>query len=142
MAKAVKLPKNREFQFTSGGGGGASGKYPWDEWFNGSLLLLERSDADDEGNVTGEKRDYEVHTNAMPPKIKTAARRRYKIVQISRKDADGNKLNEAVIIRARDMTDEERLAEDVLRAEEKADRKADDNGVPATLPVAPLNQVV
>ena len=143
MAKQVKLTKNREFQFKSASAG-AGGKYPWDEWFDGTLLLLERSDVDENDDLTpgGTKRDYEVDTNAMPPKIKTAARRRYKVVQISRRDADGNQLGEAVIIRARDMTADERVAEDILRAEEKAERKAkaDDNG--ATGEVAPLSQVV
>ncbi len=126
MAHQVKLKKGQEFTFTSGGGGQAS-KYPWDEWFSGNLLLIERSTGteDEKGTITTvtEKRDYEVATDAMPAKLKTAARRRYKVVQISRKDADGNKLGNGLIIKARDMTAEERQAEDILRAEEKAARK-------------------
>ncbi len=73
------------------------------------------------------KRDYEVQTDAMPAKLKTAGRRRYKVVQISRLDADGHKLQGALIIKARDMTAEERQAEGLLRAEEKtafAEKKA------------------
>ena len=40
------------------------------------------------------------------------------------KDADGNRLKNALIIRARDMTDAERIEEDTLRAEEKEAAKA------------------
>lgn len=131
MPKTVKLRKGEEFNFAPARAGG--GKYDWDSWFSGELLMLERSDVDAEGNVTGEKRDYEVPTDSMPPKIKTAARRRYKKVSISRYDANRNPLGEAVIIQARDMTPEERQAEDILRAEEKAALKekkqqADSNG--------------
>ena len=137
MAKPVKLKKGQEFVFTRATGG-ASSRYPWDEWFNGELLLLERSDVttDADGNITlapgGTRRDFEVERDAMPGKLKNAARRRYKVVQISKRDADGQPLeHEGLIIRARDMTPEERAAEDELRAEEKlanderrAERKA------------------
>lgn len=126
MAKVVKLPKGKEINFSSSGG--ATGKYPWDEWFkvdedgHGSLLMLEQ----DEGDT---KKDFDVEVDAMPAKIKTAARRRYKVVQISRRDADGKKLENALIIKARNMTADERAAEDILRAEEKeaarAKREAD-----------------
>jgi hypothetical protein len=126
MPKAIKLGKNKEFNFATSAA--AVSKYPWDDWFNGQLLLLEQSEGtkDDKGTVTAitEKKDYEVATDAMPAKLKTAARRRYKVVQISRKDADGNRLQDSLIIRARDMTDEERQAEDLLRAEEKAELAA------------------
>jgi hypothetical protein len=47
-------------------------------------------------------------------------RLRYKVVQISRLDADGHRLDNALIIKARDMTAVERVAEDLKRAEEKA----------------------
>lgn len=131
MATKVKLAKGREFHFAPAKAFGGEAKYPWDEWFNGDLLLLERSEGpeNDKGTVLeGQetvKRDYNVPRDAMPPKIKTAARRRYKVVQISRVDADGKKLpNGGLIIRARDMTADERVAEDVLRAEEKAATKA------------------
>lgn len=119
MARVVKLPKNKEFSFTSG----SVGKYPWDEWFktndegHGELLMLEQ----DEGDT---KKDYDVDTDAMPAKIKTASRRRYKVVQISRRDADGKKLENAIIIKAREMNTDERAAEDILRAEEKEAAKA------------------
>jgi hypothetical protein len=122
MAKELKLKKGQEFTFARS----QASKYPWDDWFNGSLLLLERSDVNGDGDVdvNGEKRDYEVDTDAMAPKLKTAARRRYKVVQISRRDADGNKLENALIIRARTMDASERGAEYLLRAEEKDARKA------------------
>lgn len=129
MAKPIKLKKGEEFDFGSASGGGGGGKYPWDEWFNGDLWLLERSSGteDEKGTITtvSDKRDYEVPTDAMPPKIKTAARRRYKICQVSRRDKDGNRLVESLIIRARDMTAEERDAEDLKRAEEKEAKKAE-----------------
>lgn len=134
MAKAVKLAKGKEFTFTSAGAGQPS-KYPWDEWFNpdpksfsNGLVMLERSEGteDEKGTIVTvtEKRDYEVSNDAMVPKIKTAGRRRYKVVQVNRLDADGNKLENALIIRARDMTPDERIAEDILRAEEKESQQA------------------
>jgi hypothetical protein len=135
MAKEFKLPKShKEFTFKSAA---AASKYPWDEWFSGKLLLLERSDVDKDGNLTpsGEKRDFEVERDAMPAKIKTAARRRYKVVQISKRDHEGKPLeHDGLIIKARDMMADERQAEDVLRAEEKAARKADKDttAAPAT----------
>ncbi len=144
MAKGVKLGKGKEFTFETTSAGGQPLKYPWGEWFDpdpklypSGLVWLERSSGteNDKGTITTieEKRDYEVPTDAMPPKIKTAARKRYKVVQISRKDADGNRLEDSLIIRARDMTAEERVAEDILRAEEKAAKKdAESNGLPVT----------
>lgn len=118
MAREIKLKKGQEFTFKQPSGAGGETKYPWQDWFSGKLLLLERSTFNQDGSVL-EKRDFEVETNHMPPKIKTAARRHYKAVEISRRDADGNRLEDALIIRARDMTDDERAAEDLLRAEEK-----------------------
>ena len=124
MAKVVKLPKGKEFVFAKVASKGAAPKYPWDEWFNGDLLLLEQSTGskNEKGTVVtiSQKKDYEVDTDQMPPKIKTAARARYKVVEVSRRDHEGNRLQDAVIIRARDMTDEERTTEDILRVEEKA----------------------
>lgn len=123
MAKPVKLAKGKEFNFNVTSR--TATKYPWDSWFDGGLLLLERSSGqeDDKGTITevSEKRDYEVLTDAMPPKIKTAARRRYKVVQVSRVDVEGNKLKDALIIKGRDMTPEERVEEDMLRADEKTE---------------------
>lgn len=131
MAKQIKLGKGREFNFAQPKAGGAESKYPWDEWFDGSLLLLERSEGEDNDKGTIEhptvKKDYEVSTNAMVPKLVTAARRKYKVVQVSRMDADGKRLQNALIIKARDMTPEERVEEDALRIEEKqrfAERRA------------------
>lgn len=96
-------------------GGGAGSKYKWDEIFNGEANLITKGD------------DYTVDTLAMPPKIKTAARRRYKVAEVFSKDPDGNKLTDALIVIARDMTADERQAEDVKRAEEKA-KRAEANG--------------
>lgn len=128
MAKQVKLKRGQEFQFKAATGGAVASKYPWDEWFNGDLLIIERSEgkSDDKGTVVDitTKKDFEVSVDSMPAKIKTAARRRYKVVQVSRRDADGNKLEDALIIQARDMTDEEKVAEDQQRAEEKEAAKA------------------
>ncbi len=137
MAKAVKLGKGKEFTFKQTTGGAAESKYPWDEWFNGSLLMLERSEgtSNDKGTIEVPvvKKDYEVSNDAMPAKLKTAARRRYKVCQISRLDADGHRLKDALIIQARDMTPEERQDEDIMRAEEKEAgkerrKKAETNG--------------
>ena len=122
MPKQVKLAKGREFEFKAASKGGES-KYDWAAWLNGDLLLIEQSegDKDEKGNVTTVKvkKDYEADTNQMPGKLKMAARRRYKVVQISRLDAQGHKLKESLIIKARDMDATERIAEDALRAEEK-----------------------
>lgn len=127
MAQKIKLGKGKEFQFKERSVGGEP-KYPWDEWFDGSLYMIERSEGPENEKGTIEvptvAKDFGVSVNAMVPKLHTAARRRYKVVQISRHDADGNKLKNALIIRARDMTDEERVEEDQLRAEEKEAAKA------------------
>lgn len=129
MPKAIKLPKNKEFTFKAAAG--QASKYDWNGWFNGDLLMLERSEMtptglnDAKGKPTFKvvvAKDFDVEVDAMPPKIKTAARRRYKVVQISRVDADGNKLKDAIIIKARDMTADEKASEDIKRAEEKAAR--------------------
>ncbi len=133
MAKQVKLKGGKDFVFRTGSA--KQSKYPWDQWLNGDLLLLEQSagEKDDKDNVTkiSEKRDYEVSTDAMPGKLKGVGRRRYKNVQVSRLDANGDKLKDALIIRASDMTADERQAEDIRRAEEKANRKAKGDATPA-----------
>ncbi len=127
MASKVKLAKGKTFQFSTTGSGGAA-KYPWAEWFCGDLLMLERSTPTDEPDAVNDKgtivkvqdkKDYEVPTTAMFPKTKTAARNAYKIVQMSSRDADGKKLKDAIIIQARDMTPEERTAEDAQRVLDK-----------------------
>lgn len=134
MAKQIKLKGGKTFDF---GKKASVSVYPWDAWLNGDLLLLERSDVtwvpetpgdtSDKGewvqDPSGTVRDFTVERDAMPGKLKFAGRRRYKIVQISKRDADGRKLaNEGLIIQARDMTPDEIVAEDELRAEEKAGR--------------------
>lgn len=148
MPKPVKLAKGEEFSFATTS---AVSKYPWDEWFNpdaklypSGLLLLERSvgGENDKGTIVDikEKKDFEVSVDAMVPKIKTAARKKYKVVRVSRRDNKGNKLVESLIISTRDMTAEERAAEDLLRAEEKAAKAAkgesedegDDTQAPST----------
>lgn len=130
--KEVKLPKGKEFTFKSAA---PQSKFDWDAWFSGKLVMIERSVFGHDGKVT-EKRDYEAGTDEMPAKLKAAARRKYKVLQISRRDADGKKLEDAIILKARDMTPDERQAEDLRRAEEKAARKekeaAEANGAPAT----------
>ncbi len=146
--KAVKMPKGREFVFKASKGGAAVQKYDWDTWFNpdltkfpGGLVLLEQSDGtkDAKGTVVDvtRKGNYEVDTDAMPPKIKTAARKRYKVVLISRLDGDGQKLKDAIIIKARDMTPDEKTAEDLRRAEEKAEKEAKEKSASNGVPVAP-----
>lgn len=138
MPQKIKLKKGEEFKF--GGATGQPSKYPWDEWFTGELLLLERSDVDKDGNVTGEKRDFDCEVDALPGKIKAAARRRYQVVQISRRDADGKKLENGLIIRSRPMTDEEKQAEDVRRAEEREARKEKDKQDAGTNGAPPVPQ--
>jgi hypothetical protein len=102
MAQKVKLKKGQEFHFVSPKPGGAAQSiYPWDEWLSGDLLMLEQSQGE---------RDAKLHT---------AARRRYKVVQVSRVDADGKRLTNALIIRARDMDADERELEDIQRADDK-----------------------
>lgn len=129
MPKAVKLPKNKEFTFRPAGGGGGVSKYDWDGWFAPDpvkyptgLIMIERSVYDGGGSLK-EKRDYDVPTDSMLPKIKTAARRRYKVVQVSRLDADGNKLVDALILKGRDMMADERIEENRKRAAEKAEHE-------------------
>lgn len=127
MPKEVKMSKGREFVFKTAKGGAMS-RYDWAGWFatdekgQGKLLLLEQSagEKNDKGDVVKvtAKKDYDIHTEAMPPKIKSAARKRYKVVQISRFDADGKKLKDALIIKARNMTPEERVEEDLRRAQD------------------------
>lgn len=138
MPKAIRLAKGKEFTFKAAT---ASKRYDWNGWFNpdpkaypSGLIMLERSvveatETKDKQGVSYrvvEKRDYDVPTDAMYPKIKRAAQKRYMVVQISRLDQDGNKLQDALIVKARPMTDEERVAEDVRRAEEKAKAQEDD----------------
>jgi len=126
MPKVFKLPKGKTFEFKKASGGGEP-KYPWDAMFTGDLVLIEKGT------------DYTVETDDMPPKIKTAARKRYKIVSISKIDHDGNKLVDSLIVQARPMTDEERVVEDAKRAQEKiakAERKAADDAETETTETA------
>ena len=99
-------------------------------------MLLERSEGPENDKGTIEEptvmRDYGVPRDAMHPKTKTAARRRYKVVFLSNREYDtkagsfsGPKLeNGGIILQARDMTPDERVEEDILRAEEKEKLKA------------------
>lgn len=140
MPKPVKLARGKEFSFAKGSA--ATTKYDWRGWFNpdpklypNGMVLIQRSVVkkddkgndllDAEGNVqVEEKRDYDVPNDAMPAKIRTAARRHYKVVAISRKYADGTPLVDEFVLVPRDMTAEECTEEDRLRAEEKAAKKA------------------
>lgn len=88
----------------------STSKYPWDEILNGNKNVICRGE------------DYELETDAMPPKIKTAARRRYKTVKISTRDHNGNKLTEMLIVQAFDMDADQIAAEELKRAEEKLKR--------------------
>jgi len=106
-------------------------KYPWDEWFakasNSVGIILRRSEGpeNDKGSVLDGKetvkRHYNVPVDGMPPKIRTALRRRYLFGKIFRKDENGNKFPKGglVVRDVRPMTDEEKLAENIRRAEEK-----------------------
>lgn len=148
MPKPVKLGRGREFTFKATPKGGGEGRYPWDTWLNGDLLLLEQStgEKDDKGNVieVEQKRDYEVNTNQMVPKLKTAGRKRYKVVQVSRLDVDGKKLVDSLIIKARDMTEDERLAEDEQRIVDRQatkDRLAEARAKKAAESAAPSDTV-
>lgn len=142
MAKQVKLPKGVE-TFNFGATGSGAVKYPWGEWFSGELLEIERSVPTDEPDAVNDKGtivkiktkgDYEVPTGAMLPKTKTAARARYKVCGMSRVDAKGKRLKDSIIIQARDMTPEERIAEDAQRVLDKmrANMKVGDRIVTST----------
>lgn len=126
MAKEVKVPKGKEFVFKAakGGRGGGESRYDWDNWLNGKLLMLEQSvgTKGEKGEIVGEpeeKKDFEVSVNEFVGKAKTAARQRFKVVQVSRFDADSQPLKDAVIIKGRDMNDDERAEEELRRAEQK-----------------------
>lgn len=122
MAKEVKLRDGQKFNFErSSTSGRGTSVYPWDRWFTGKLITLERSVFDN--GIVVDVRDYDVPTNAMVPRIHTAARRRYKVVQVSRFDADGDRLKDALIVQSRDMTREEREIEDLQRIEDKKKAK-------------------
>lgn len=100
-------PKKFEFKSAK-----STSKYPWDEILNGRINVI----------VQGE--DYDLPTEAMPPKIKTAARRRYKTVKVSTRSHTGDKLDNMLIVQSFDMDNDQRIAEDLKRAEEKASRAA------------------
>jgi hypothetical protein len=133
MATKISVKKGKEFTFDEPSKRGQESKYPWAEWFNGDILLLEQSvgasddDYDKWGTLTGtiaEKKDFEASMSAMMYKIKQAARRLYKVVQTRRKDVDGKHMPYGIIIKARDMSDEERAAEDRQRVIDKAEKLA------------------
>ena len=129
MAKPVKLSKGKKITFAPPRSG-ARGQYDWDRWFNPDphkfpegLVLLEQSlgEKDESGNVVNvtEKRDFSMSPKFMVLKIRGAARRRFKIVQVTRNDADGNRMEDAIIIQARDMTEDEKHIERVRRSDRK-----------------------
>lgn len=128
MAREFKLNKGVKFEFKRQA---PTSTYPWADWFSGKLMLIERHSGTENAKGTIEeegittRRDYGVPALAMPPKIKTAARKRYKVVQTSFRGPDGKKLeNGGILLQSRDMTPAERMEEDRLRAEEKAAQKA------------------
>lgn len=95
-------------------------KYPWDAIFDGEIKVLCKGD------------DYTVETDAMIPKIKTAARRRYKVASVSTRGPDGAKLTDMIVVQARDMDENEHAVEDAKRAEEKTRRAEAGETEPAT----------
>lgn len=112
MPKVFKFTKGKSVESLRAHKGGQASKYAWDAILNGDPQIITKGE------------DYHAETDAMPPKIKLAARRRYKMVEVFQKDPDGNKLTDQLIVIATDMTPEQRQAEDVKRAEEKAKRAA------------------
>lgn len=129
MPKHVKVGKGKEFVFKSGREGRArESQYDWDSWFNGDLLLIEQSEGekDAKGAVVsvGVKKDFDEPINKMVFKTRLAARQRYKHLDVSRYDSDNNRLDNAFVIRARDMSDEERAQEDERREEVRAANRA------------------
>lgn len=122
--REFKLPKGAKLQKSAGAA--VASRYDWDGILNGRLNLIERSDVNTDGELVagGQKRDFEVERDAMPGKIKKAARGRYKEVDIYKRDHTGAKLeNDGLLVQARDMTDAERAGEDLLRAEEREEAK-------------------
>src|SRR5262249_55508688 len=106
MAKQVKEP---EFRTVA-----KSAQYPWSQWLNGDCLLLE----------VGTDFGADVTPRKMAALAKKAGRKVYKLVQVSTKDANGDKIDGGLIIKARDMSDSERAAEDQRRKDRKAIAKA------------------
>jgi hypothetical protein len=103
----MKALKKFEFKETR-----QASKYPWDKLLDGGIYqMTQAEDFPDVGNI-----------DHMPPKIKHAARRRYKTVKVQI-----DRENMTVVVQAFDMTTEQRAAEDAKRAEEKAKRKSVDS---------------
>jgi hypothetical protein len=135
--KAFKFNKGKsveDLKKHKGAGGGVS-KYKWDAMFAEPCIITQGD-------------DYEVETDAMLPKIKTAARRRYKVVEVYKTDAEGVKLvgrvdkdgkaiHDQLILIPRDMTPDERTAEDAKRAEEKLAKASETE---ATTPATPTDE--
>lgn len=124
MAKHVKVRGGKEFVFKEVKG--FQSRYPWEEWLKGDLLQIEQSAGtkDEDGRVTevSKKNDFEVTPDEMVGKLRGAARRRFKVVKISKVDQDGKLLEDSLIIQARDMTPEEKESEKARRAGRKAKR--------------------
>lgn len=121
MAKKIELPKSFTFETRSFGGGGAA-KYPYDQWFNGEAWLISKGE------------DYPGKTAYMPYKLTLAALKRGKHVDISRVGPNGESLKDALLIKARPLTEEEklhakeRLAALKAQAATRKARKAAENG--------------
>ncbi len=129
MAQKIKLRKGQDFIFKSGKRGGSESIYDWNTWLNGELIMLEQSTGEkgDKGEIVGEpteKKDYTVSTNEMIAKTKSAGKRRYKNVQVSRYDVEGKQLGNGFIMQASDMNNNERIQEDARRQDVKAKFKA------------------
>lgn len=128
MAKPVKLGKGKVFTFKSAG---SKSKYPWDKLCNpdedkfpGGLVLLEQDEGEKDPktgtvvNVT-KKNDFNMTVDLMINRVRVESRKRYKVAQFSRYDADGNRLENSFIYKVRDMTFDEKHIEDVRRSEVK-----------------------
>ncbi len=105
--KQVKLHRGRtEFPFKATKG--PQSKYPWDKWLDGNLNQISAGE------------DFELERDQMVGKLRGAARRRFKVVSISKLDQDDKPLENALVIQARDMTPEEKESERARRAGRKA----------------------
>ncbi len=115
------MPEGKVFDFGHKGESTRQNIYPWGEWLDGTLWLLERSEgpANEKGTILPgtetTKRHYGVPTLHMVAKVKLAATKAYKIAQVSRYGPDGTKLADGFVMQARPMTPEERVEEDKQR---------------------------
>jgi len=114
MPQAVKINKGKTFEFKAATGGTGC-KYDWDTILNGQPWII----------TQGEDFHDPITRDDMKVKAKTAARIRYKTVKTSKFafDANGKSCDKLpdnqLFILATPMTDDQRVEEDMKRAEEK-----------------------